>query len=61
MRTMMKKDRSYPTFVHVTNNGRAWKIPDDVQNTFYAKVLELTERERNSISSLLGTMIKGSA
>jgi len=61
MRTLMEKDRSYPTFVHVTNNQRAGKIPDDVQNAFYAKVLELTDQERNSISSLLGKMIKGSA
>jgi len=61
MRTLMETGRSYPTFVHVTNNQRAGKIPDDVQNEFYSKVLELTDQERNSISSLVGKMIKGSA
>mmetsp|Transcript_20970 Transcript_20970/g.42815 ORF Transcript_20970/g.42815 Transcript_20970/m.42815 type:complete len:487 (-) Transcript_20970:96-1556(-) len=61
MRTLMETGRSFPTFVHVTNNQRAGKIPDDVQNEFYSKVLELTDQERNSISSLLGKMIKGSA
>lgn len=61
MKKMMAKDRSYPTFVHVTNNQRAGKIKEDVQNEFFTKLLELTEEERKGISSLLGKMIKGSA
>ena len=51
---------SFRTFIHVTNNQRAGQISVDVQTEFFVKVLELTEQEQAGISSLLGTMIKGS-
>ena len=52
---------SFRTFIHVTNNQRAGQISADVQTEFFVKVLELTEQEKAGISSLLGSMIKGSA
>ena len=60
-KTIKSSNPFYRTFIHVTNNQRAGHISADVQTEFFVKVLELTEQEQTGITSLLGSMIKGSA